>query len=54
MVDAQTFEMDEQRESRGALASRLLRWRSDGTAKVLTRACYGGGEHGRTDSAQEL
>jgi hypothetical protein len=30
---------DEQRESRGALAWRLLQWQSDSAAKLITRAC---------------
>jgi hypothetical protein len=31
--------LDEQRESRGARGSRLLRWQSDSPAKVVTRPC---------------
>ena len=34
-----TLPQDEQRESRGARGSRLLRWQRDSAAKLITRAC---------------
>jgi hypothetical protein len=35
----QTTARDEHRESRGAVGSRLLRWRKDSAAKLIIRAC---------------